>query len=131
MLTEQRFDIILKLLEERKSITVTELRELLDASESTVRRDITALDKAGKLTKVFGGAVALNHKVTAYEPTVAQKSELNKEEKKKMEQKDELTNSGQRFPVEQVSNTGKPTKKQVKAAVKELNPDVNSLGSRG
>ena len=38
---------------------------------------------------------------------------------------------GQRFPVEQVSNTGKPTKKQVKAAVKELNPDVNSLGSRG
>ena len=53
MLTEQRFDIILKLLEERKSITVTELRELLDASESTVRRDITALDKAGKLTKGF------------------------------------------------------------------------------
>ena len=80
MLTEQRFDIILKLLEEKKSVTVTELRELLDASESTVRRDITALDKAGKLTKVFGGAVALNHKVTAYEPTVAQKSELNKEE---------------------------------------------------
>ena len=52
---------------------------------------------------------------------------MGKEEKKKMEQKDELTNSGQRFPVEQVSNTGKPTKKQVKAAVKELNPDVNSL----
>ncbi|MCS2311837.1 hypothetical protein NXV03_15060 [Phocaeicola vulgatus] len=56
---------------------------------------------------------------------------MGKEEKKKMEQKDELTNSGQRFPVEQVSNTGKPTKKQVKATVKELNPDVNSLGSRG
>ena len=53
MLTEQRYDIILKLLEERKSVTVTELRELLDASESTVRRDITALDKAGKLTKVL------------------------------------------------------------------------------
>ena len=33
---------------------------------------------------------------------------MGKEEKKKMEQKDELTNSGQRFPVEQVSNTGKP-----------------------
>ena len=83
-LTEQIFDIILKLLEEKKSVTVTELKELLNASESTVRRDITALDKAGKLTKVFGGAVALNHKVTAYEPTVAQKSELNKEEKKKI-----------------------------------------------
>ena len=56
---------------------------------------------------------------------------MDKEKKKKMEQKNELTNSGQRFPVEQVSNTGKPTKKQVKAAVKELNPDVNSLGGRG
>ena len=43
MLTEQRFDIILKLLEEKRSVTVTELRELLDASESTGRRDITAL----------------------------------------------------------------------------------------
>ena len=84
MLTEQRHEIILRLLEKKKSITVTELKEFLDASESTVRRDITALDKAGKLTKVFGGAVALNHKVTAYEPTVAQKSELNKEEKKKI-----------------------------------------------
>lgn len=84
MLTEQRHEIILRLLEEKKSITVTELRELLDTSESTVRRDITALDKAGKLTKVFGGAVTLNHKVTAYEHTVAQKSELNKEEKKKI-----------------------------------------------
>ena len=56
---------------------------------------------------------------------------MGKKKKKKMEQKDELTNSDQRFPAEQVSNTGKPTKKQVKAAVKELNPDVNSLGSRG
>lgn len=84
MLTEQRYDIILKLLEEKKSITVTELKEILDASESTVRRDITALDKAGKLTKVFGGAVARNHQVTAYEPTVAQKSELNKQEKERI-----------------------------------------------
>lgn len=84
MLTEQRYEIILKLLEEKKSITVTELREILDASESTVRRDITALDKAGKLTKVFGGAVAQNYKVTAYEPTVAQKLELNRQEKNKI-----------------------------------------------
>ena len=81
MLTEQRFDIILKLLEEKKSVTVTELRELLDASESTVRRDITALDKAGKLTKVFGGAVAADGEFTTAEPSVAQKAEINKDEK--------------------------------------------------
>ena len=59
MLTEQRYEQILKLLEKEGSITVTEVKELLDTSESTVRRDITALHNAGKLVKVFGGAVAL------------------------------------------------------------------------
>ena len=54
MLTEQRYEQILKLLEKEGSITVTEVKELLDTSESTVRRDITALHNAGKLVKVFG-----------------------------------------------------------------------------
>ena len=68
MLTEQRYEIILGLLREKNSVTVTELKDILDASESTVRRDITALYKAGRLTRVFGGAVALEHTVNAYEP---------------------------------------------------------------
>ena len=51
MLTEQRYEQILKLLEKEGSITVTEVKELLDTSESTVRRDITALHNAGKLVK--------------------------------------------------------------------------------
>ena len=84
MLTEQRYEIILRLLAEKKSVTVTELKELLDTSESTIRRDITALDKMGKLTRVFGGAVSLENVVSAYEPTVEQKSDLNTEEKKKI-----------------------------------------------
>ena len=53
MLTEQRYETILRMLEERGSVTVTELKDLLDASESTVRRDITALGKAGRLIKDF------------------------------------------------------------------------------
>ena len=69
------------MLDERGSVTVTELKDLLDASESTVRRDITALGKAGRLIKVFGGAVAMEHIMTGSEPTVAQKVEVNKEEK--------------------------------------------------
>jgi len=56
MLTEQRYQIILDLLKEKKSVTATELKEILDTSESTVRRDITALHKAGKLIKVFGSS---------------------------------------------------------------------------
>lgn len=88
MLTEQRYQIILDLLKEKKSVTATELKEILDTSESTVRRDITALHKAGKLIKVFGGAVALEEgeTVSAYEPTVEQKSELYVKEKRKIAQ---------------------------------------------
>ena len=78
MLTEQRFEKILSLLEEKRSITVAELTELLGISESTARRDITALDRAGKLTKVFGGAVALDSSYVMLEPTVAQKVEVQK-----------------------------------------------------
>ncbi len=86
MLAEQRYEIILDLLNEKKSITVAEIRELLGASESTVRRDITALHNASKLIKVFGGAVAIEEKYLAIEQTVAQKAEQNLEEKQMIAQ---------------------------------------------
>ena len=47
MLAEERFREILKLVEEHKTITVQELTELLDTSESTIRRDLTTLHKQG------------------------------------------------------------------------------------
>lgn len=84
MLTKQRQDLILKLLSEKGSITATEIKDVLGISESTVRRDITALDKAGKLVKVFGGAVAAGEEVNAHEYTVEQKSDLNPEEKRRI-----------------------------------------------
>lgn len=86
MLTEQRYEVILKLLEEKKSITVSEVKELMHTSESTVRRDITALHQAGKLVKVFGGAIAADHTLMTEEPTVAQKVDVHKEEKKRIAQ---------------------------------------------
>lgn len=81
MLSKQRYVMILELLEKKRSITVTEVSGILGISESTARRDIAALDKAGKLTKVFGGAVAANNIFSPLEPTVAQKSEIYKPEK--------------------------------------------------
>ena len=70
MLTEQRHEIILNLLSEKGSITVTELKDILNTSESTIRRDLNTLDEQGRLTKVFGGAV--------------EKADVNTEEKKKI-----------------------------------------------
>lgn len=84
MLTEQRYELILKLLEEKKSITVSEVKDLIHTSESTVRRDITALHQAGKLVKVFGGAIAADHTLITDEPTVAQKVEVHKDEKQRI-----------------------------------------------
>ena len=81
MLTEKRYEVILNLLNEKNSVTVTEIKELLGISESTIRRDLAALDKAGKLIKVVGGAVAADGGFTTAEPSVAQKAEINKDEK--------------------------------------------------
>lgn len=60
MLAEERFREILKIVNEKKTVTVTELTELLDTSESTIRRDLTQLHKRGALLKVHGGATVLN-----------------------------------------------------------------------
>lgn len=84
MLTEKRYEMILELLEDKRTITVLELKSLLGASESTIRRDLSALDQAGKLTKVFGGAVANESAFSSFEPSVAQKESINIDEKKKV-----------------------------------------------
>lgn len=53
MLTLQRQEMILKLLKEKGSVTTQEISEKLGISESTARRDISYLDKEGKLSKVL------------------------------------------------------------------------------
>ena len=81
MLAEERFSEILKLVEEHKSITVQELTELLDTSESTIRRDLTTLHKKGKLIKVHGGATAVNMGQYTRDESVDVRQDLNIDEK--------------------------------------------------
>ena len=56
MLAEERLSRIMKLLSQQRTATVQELCEALDASESTIRRDLNELDRMGKVNKVHGGA---------------------------------------------------------------------------
>lgn len=84
MLTEERRNAILQLINVNGSITVTEIKEQLDISESTARRDITALASLGKLEKVFGGAIAIRNTVSTAEPTFAQKKDMFKDEKERI-----------------------------------------------
>ena len=84
MLSESRKLQILNLVNEKNSVTLSELKELLDASESTIRRDITELDREGKLVKVFGGAIALGETRNYEEASMLQKSMVNTDAKKKI-----------------------------------------------
>ena len=84
MLTEERHQLILKYLAEEKAVTVTELTGLLQASESTIRRDLNTLHQQGKLLKVHGGATLKEKAVTTVEYDMKTKSALNLAEKKRI-----------------------------------------------
>lgn len=60
MLAEERMAKIVQRVNEQGSVTAQELMEYLNASESTVRRDLNALDAAGEIIKVHGGAISVN-----------------------------------------------------------------------
>ena len=82
MLAEERLAKILDLLTEKRSATVLELCEALNASESTVRRDLTELDRLGKLNKVHGGATLPDSQFLADELTMDAKQALAIAEKR-------------------------------------------------
>ena len=82
MLSEKRHEIILDLLRKKGSITVVEIRDQLGISESTIRRDLNQLDREGRLTKVFGGAVLKENTYQAKELSVPEKLHVNEDEKR-------------------------------------------------
>jgi DeoR/GlpR family transcriptional regulator of sugar metabolism len=57
MLAVERRNLILEKLQDEKRVLVSELSELFDVSEETIRRDLDRLDKMGLATKTYGGAV--------------------------------------------------------------------------
>ena len=60
MLAEQRAERILRELAQRRAATVTDLCQVTGASEATIRRDLNALAKQGRLSKVHGGAMLMS-----------------------------------------------------------------------
>ena len=81
MLTQERHNKILELLTKQDTVTVGELSQGLETSESTIRRDLVTLDKMGKVKKVHGGAAAIHMVSTVFEEDVTTKSALNVTEK--------------------------------------------------
>jgi len=62
MLAEERFALILEQLNEQRTVTVQQLCEALHTSESTIRRDLTELDRQGRLAKGHGGGRRSAHR---------------------------------------------------------------------
>lgn len=81
MLAEERFREILKIVKDKKTVTVQELTALLQTSESTIRRDLTTLHQRGALIKVHGGATTAESETMTRDADLSLRSTLNKEEK--------------------------------------------------
>ena len=57
MLALERRNLILEKLQTEKRVVVSELSQLYEVSEETIRRDLDKLEKEGLATKSYGGAV--------------------------------------------------------------------------
>ena len=86
MLAEERFSLIMEQLNRKRTVTVQELCEALNTSESTIRRDLTELDRLGKLNKVHGGATLPDSRFLADEPTMEAKESQAVEQKRSIAQ---------------------------------------------
>ncbi|MFC6464673.1 DeoR/GlpR family DNA-binding transcription regulator [Marinilactibacillus sp. GCM10026970] len=73
MLTDERHAYIIRQINQKNTVTVQELVDSLNHSESTIRRDLSQLESVGKLIRIHGGAkrrVAISTEDTMEEKTV-------------------------------------------------------------
>ena len=67
MLVDQRRDAILKVIENSGFVSIVDLVQQLDASESTVRRDLEYLDRIGQIRRTRGGAAYVGDSLAPFE----------------------------------------------------------------
>src|SRR5699024_4692702 len=79
MLTRERHNIIMELLKEMETVTLKDISNVVPASESTIRRDLTELENQGKLIRLHGGATLSEPKLQ--ELTFTEKSFKKMKEK--------------------------------------------------
>ncbi len=80
MLAEERKQVILKIVNERKAVRVTDLSNALSITEATVRRDLDELQSEHKIRRTHGGALSIYP--AAYEWNVKELIFENQEEKR-------------------------------------------------
>ncbi|MGO1470107.1 MAG: DeoR/GlpR family DNA-binding transcription regulator [Tissierella sp.] len=86
MLSEEREQIILREIVEKGIMKVEELVILTNSSQSTIRRDLSNLEKTGQIKRIHGGAV-LN------------KGQINKRLEEKKDKKDKKEKSEEKISI--------------------------------
>lgn len=82
MIAEERLTRIVSIINERGAVSVPQLMNELDASESTVRRDLLKLDKQGLINKVHGGATRIREDYVMADQSLAGRQALHMAEKR-------------------------------------------------
>lgn len=82
MTKEERHEFILEQFFKHDSVLVSDLADQLGVSLVTIRKDLTELEKAGKLYRSHGKAIAINP--FANHRSVNEKEQINSEEKHKI-----------------------------------------------
>ena len=83
MLAEQRARAILEQIAQHQTVSVTDLCQTTGASEATIRRDLNALARQGRLVKIHGGATSLEEEeFLAREPDLATKQRYAREKER-------------------------------------------------
>lgn len=80
MLPEERKALILDYINQNNAVSATELMKTFDASEATIRRDLTEMDRKGLISKVHGGAVSIQSQVKS-DYNMSEREEKNRDEK--------------------------------------------------
>lgn len=82
MLAEARRQHIIELLEQKNVITVSELSQLLNTTETTIRRDLELLQNQNMLNRIHGGAMLPRPKAEV--TPLSQLEEYNTQEKRRI-----------------------------------------------
>lgn len=93
MLANRRHEIICSLLRSEGAVTASRLVEEFGVSLETVRRDLLALEKAGLLHRVHGGAVSLGA-MKPYRPPEQRQQDFNREKEQLCENAADLVQEG-------------------------------------
>lgn len=81
MLRQKRLELILNLVEKNRYVTLTDLKQSLKSSESTIRGDLVELEKEGKIIRLHGGAQVIDSVSISNEKDMDEKENLESDAK--------------------------------------------------